>query len=167
MKTNKTTGLKCLVLIKQTNAKYIPLAGQRGASISRSAETVDVTSKDDGLWASSIAGYRSWSIDVDGAWIEGDAMLKAVDDAFKNGTPLEIAIFMNLERSGQGDSATFTAKEKYEGEVYVTDFSFDLPYDDLTSYSMTLQGTGELKRIDTNESVREAQSSSRKKDNIL
>ena len=151
MASTKTTGLKCLVILTDSNNK--PIAGQRGATLSRTAETIDTTSKDDGLWASAIAGYRSWSVEVEGAWLEGDERLKALDQAFTNGTPINVAILMNANTPGKGrvggTYGEYTAKESYTGEAYITDFSYELPYDDLASYSMTLQGNGELKRVDS------------------
>lgn len=145
MASTKTTGLKCLVIL--TDSANNPIAGQRGATLTRSAETIDTTSKDDGLWASAIAGYRSWSIDVEGAWLEGDERLKALDTAFTAGTPIKVAVLMNTGAEGTA-YGTLKAKESYTGEAYITDFSYELPYDDLASYSMTLQGNGELKRVD-------------------
>ena len=145
MANTKTTGLKCLVIL--TDSANNPIAGQRGATLSRTAETIDTTSKDDGLWASAIAGYRSWSIEVEGAWLEGDERLKALDQAFTNGTPVKVAVLMNAGSEGTA-YGTLKAKESYTGEAYITDFSYELPYDDLASYSMTLQGNGELKRVD-------------------
>ena len=134
----KTTGMKCIVTIHDSSDKII--AGQRGASLSRSAETIDVTTKDGDLWSSSIAGFKSWSIDCDGAWIEGDASQKKLNEAFLNGTELKATVYMNVS----GTDGHWSSTEKFVGQVIITDFSFDLPYDDLASYSISLQGTGPL-----------------------
>lgn len=37
--------------------------------------------------------------------------------------------------------------KRYEGNFTITDFSLDLPYDDLVTYSISLQGNGPLKII--------------------
>lgn len=138
----KASGMKCIVVLK-SGGKVI--GGQRGASLSRSAETIDVTTKDGDYWSESVAGFRSFSIDCDGAFIEGDESLKTINTAYEQGTPLEVVVYMNVVKEGEELSVTYKAKEKYEGTVIVTEFSYDLPYDDLASYSMTLQGTGPLK----------------------
>ncbi len=138
----KASGMKCIVVLKTGNKV---IGGQRGASLSRSAETIDVTTKDGDYWSESVAGFRSFSIDCDGAFVEGDESLKTINEAYENGTPLDVVVYMNVDKGGSADVPTYSAKEKYEGKVIVTDFSYDLPYDDLASYSMTLQGTGPLK----------------------
>ena len=135
----KTTGMKCIVTIKDTMQDKI-IAGQRGASLSRSSETIDVTTKDGDLWASSIAGFKSWSVDCDGAWIESDKSQEKLNEAFLKGTEVEVTVFMNVS----GEDGEWTSKEKFVGKAIITDYSFDLPYDDLASYSLTLQGTGPL-----------------------
>lgn len=137
----KTSGMKCIVVLK-TGDKI--LGGQRGATLNRSAETIDVTTKDGDYWSESVAGFRSFSIDCDGAYIQGDESLKTLNDAFEQGTAIEVIVYMNVEVTTSGSNPTYSAKEKYEGKVIITEFSYDLPYDDLASYSMTLQGTGKL-----------------------
>lgn len=137
----KTSGMKCVVVLK-SGGKI--LGGQRGATLNRSAETIDVTTKDGDYWSESVSGFRSFSIDCDGAYIQGDESLKTLNEAFENGTAIEVIVYMNVEIQSPGPGQTYTAKEKYEGKVIVTEFSYDLPYDDLASYSMTLQGTGKL-----------------------
>lgn len=134
----KVTGMKCIVTIHDSADKII--AGQRGASLSRSAETIDVTTKDGDLWSASIAGFKSWSVDCDGAWIEGDQSQKKLNEAFLNGTELKVTIYMNVS----GEDGSWSSTEKFTGQAIVTDYSFDLPYDDLASYSISLQGTGPL-----------------------
>ena len=35
----------------------------------------------------------------------------------------------------------------YKGKAIITDFPIDAPYDDAATYSLTLQGTGELSAV--------------------
>lgn len=137
----KTSGMKCVVVLK-SGGKI--LGGQRGATLNRSAETIDVTTKDGDYWSESVAGFRSFSIDCDGAYIQGDESLKTINTAFETGASIEVIVYMNVEVLSPDSAPTYSAKEKYEGKVIITEFSYDLPYDDLASYSMTLQGTGKL-----------------------
>ena len=44
---------------------YTTIAAQRSATLNRSAETIDVTTKDSNRWTESIYGNREWSIDAD------------------------------------------------------------------------------------------------------
>lgn len=113
------------------------LAGQRNATLSRSAETIDATSKDSvGFWKESLAGFKEWSIDCDGAFIESDAAYKILETAFVNSE--NVNVYLELP------SGT-----KYRGNCTITDFSLEAPYDDLVTYSISLQGSGALNTVAT------------------
>lgn len=130
----KMTGMKCKVFIKDATTGKL-LAGQRNATLSRSAETVDATSKDTaGFWKESLAGFKEWSIYCDGAFIESDQAYGLLETAFINSE--NVIVYIELP------SGT-----KYEGETTITDFSLEFPYDDLVTYSISLQGSGALATV--------------------
>ncbi|MBN8211094.1 phage major tail protein, TP901-1 family [Bacillus sp. NTK071] len=132
--SSKITGMKVKVFIKQAETGQL-LAGQRNASLSRSAESIDATSKDSaGNWKESVSGFKEWSIDCDGAFVESDVAFSLLEAAFLNGDKVVAYI-------------EFPSGQKYEGETTITDFSLDLPYDDLVTYSLSLQGSGVLASI--------------------
>ncbi len=125
------TGMKCKVYIEDAATGKV-LAGQKNATLSRSAETIDATSKDTaGFWKESVAGFKEWSIDCDGAYIESDAAYQLLESAFINSENVNVYIEL--------PSGT-----KYRGNVTITDFSLEFPYDDLVTYSLSLQGSGAL-----------------------
>ncbi|MDA1958186.1 phage major tail protein, TP901-1 family [Bacillus cereus group sp. BcHK114] len=127
----KMTGMKCKVYIEDATTGKL-LAGQRNATLSRSAETVDATSKDTaGFWKESLAGFKEWSIDCDGAFVESDAAYGLLETAFLNSENVNVYIEL--------PSGT-----KYKGNCTITDFSLEFPYDDLVTYSISLQGSGAL-----------------------
>ncbi|MGH1144275.1 phage major tail protein, TP901-1 family [Bacillus pseudomycoides] len=128
---SKMTGMKCKVYIEDATSGKL-LAGQRNATLSRSAETVDATSKDTaGFWKESLAGFKEWSIDCDGAFIESDEAYGLLETAFINSNNVNVYIEL--------PSGT-----KYKGNSTITDFSLEFPYDDLVTYSISLQGSGAL-----------------------
>ncbi|WP_235178959.1 phage major tail protein, TP901-1 family [Bacillus cihuensis] len=123
--------MKCKVYIEDAATGKV-LAGQKNATLSRSAETIDATSKDTaGFWKESVAGFKEWSIDCDGAYIESDAAYQLLESAFINSENVNVYIEL--------PSGT-----KYRGNVTITDFSLEFPYDDLVTYSLSLQGSGAL-----------------------
>ncbi len=131
----KMTGMKCKVYIHDGITGKL-LAGQRNATLSRSAETVDATSKDTlGFWKEPLAGFKEWSIDCDGAFIESDAAYGLLETAFINSN--NVVVYIELP------SGT-----KYKGETTITDFSLEFPYDDLVTYSVSLQGSGALETLE-------------------
>jgi TP901-1 family phage major tail protein len=108
------------------------LGGQRGATLNRSAELIDVTNKATGDgWKSSISGFKEWSVDCDGILVLDDTALAAIEAAFASGTAVIVEI---------SDDSSWG----WTGSAYITDFPVEAPYDDASTYSMTLQGDGAL-----------------------
>lgn len=148
----KQSGMKCMVYVSatafsvasaasgETPAKYTitktdVLAGQRNATLNRSAETIDATSKDtEGNWMESIAGFKSWGVECEACYIASDASYEKLEKAYLDGDNIFVAVCF-------GDKANDGVMT---GEATITDFPIELPYNDLASYSLTLQGSGAL-----------------------
>lgn len=131
----KTSGMKVKLYIKQTETGKV-LAGQKSASLSRSADSMDATSKDtEGFWKESLQGFKEWSIDADGAYVESDEAYALLEDAYLNSENVDVYLEMPSGR-------------KYEGNTTITDFSLDAPFDDLVTYTISLQGSGPLSIVD-------------------
>lgn len=129
--SGKVSGMKVKLFIKEAMSGKV-LAGQRNATLNRSAESIDATSKDtEGFWKESIQGFKEWSIDCDGAFIESDEAYKILETAFLASENVDV--YLELP------SGT-----KYEGNATITDFSLEAPYDDLVTWSIALQGNGAL-----------------------
>jgi len=109
-----------------------PVAGQRNANLSVSADNIDVTNKLGDGWAENLASFRSWSIDADGLVVPSDTAYEALEAAAMNGTSVTVKL------------STGTTGRTYTGTGYITDFSIGMPYDDATTYSCTITGTGPL-----------------------
>ena len=109
-----------------------PVAGQRNANLNVSADNIDVTNKLGDGWAENIASFRSWSIDADGLVVPSDTAYEALEAAAMNGTQVTVKL------------STGTNGRTYTGTGYITDFSVGMPYDDATTYSCTITGTGPL-----------------------
>lgn len=133
----KVAGVDVLLKVK-TGASYVALGGQKGASLSRSANTIDTTDKNSGGWAESMAGVKSWSVDCDGFVVLGDAALEAIHTAFEARTALEIEVRIG----GNTDVKGYT----YSGKVIITDFPEEWNADDAVTFSLSLQGASPLVR---------------------
>lgn len=124
-------GLDILLQVESTDGEYVDLGGQRGATLNRSAETIDVTNKVSGGWKQSITGFKEWSLDCDGIYIEDDAAYTLLEEAFEAGTELTVKL-------SKGEDFSFS------GKAVITDFPLEAPYDDAATYSVSLAGTGAL-----------------------
>jgi len=113
---------------------WTKIAGQRGATLSRSAETLETTSKDSQGFKEFEAGFKEWSIETEGLFVDGDAGFAELEDAFMNGTKLKVQI-------------AYPNGSKYEGLTVVTDLGLDMPYDDMATASATFTGSGLLTKV--------------------
>lgn len=134
MAGKKIAGVDVLLKIKK-GGSFVVVGGQKGASLSRSAETIDVTDKTSEGWSESIVGLKSWSVDCDGFVTLGDVGFEALHEAFDNRQALDIEIKV-------GNETGYT----YTGSVVITDFPEEYPQDDAVSFSLSLAGASKLTR---------------------
>ncbi|MGY6209509.1 phage major tail protein, TP901-1 family [Cytobacillus firmus] len=127
----KIQGMKCKVFIHKAGTSMV-LAGQRNATLNRSAETIDATSKSsEGNWKESLPGFKEFSIDCDGAFVTDDGAYIVLEEEFINGNTVDVYLEM-------------PNGSKYFGNAVITDLPLEFPYDDLATYSVSLQGNGAL-----------------------
>ncbi len=121
-----------LAIWDATGENLYAVAGQKTLKINRSADTIEVTTKDtaDG-WKSYIPGMKDWSIDIDGIYIKDDESQKALSIAFENGDPVCLKVYNQKEKKGM-----------FGGLACITDFPIEASYDDTVTYSNSFQGMG-------------------------
>lgn len=113
---------------------WTKIAGQRGATLNRSAETLETTSKDSDGFKDFESSFIEWSIEAEGLVVLDDVGYTELEDSFMSGTKLQAQI---STPSGQ----------MYQGMVIVTDLPLEFAYDDMATYSVSLQGAGALAKI--------------------
>ena len=128
MAVKVTRGLELLLYVG-TNV----IGGQRDASISLEADSVDISNKNDFGWSSTIGGAKSWSVSTNALFITDDVGQKALLDAFVAGTNLQIEL-------KNTDSSVYFA-----GTCQITSIEISATYDDVCTIDMELQGIGALK----------------------
>ncbi len=122
-------GLDILVSIGKQS-----IGGQRNASVEMTSETIDVSCKTTGEWTAKIAGAKSWTAECDGMYFDGDAGYTAALTAFTAGNEVDVKIADSESTVGFG------------GKAIITSMNIDAPYEDAMTYSISLEGTGELKK---------------------
>lgn len=123
-----------LAVFNNKGDKLLAISGQQGLTINRSADSIEVSSKDTkGGWKSKISGMKEWSIDTDGLFVQGDESHDAIYKAFEKGDPLCLKVI-----NGK------TKKALFGGLAYVTDYSLEAPFDDSMTYSASFEGNGAL-----------------------
>lgn len=111
--------------------EWTTIGGQRGASLKRTADEIDVSDKVSGGWKAVKAGLRSWSVDLDGLVVLSDVGLQALEQGFMEGVEINVLLLYpdGTVQTGWGS---------------VTDFSLDTPHDGEATLKGTIGGNGEL-----------------------
>lgn len=124
--------LLCIWSIDGT--KLLAISGQQGLTINRSADTIEISSKDtQGGYKSYLPGMKEWSIDNDGLYVPNDQSHSILSQAFESGDPVCIKVVDGKRKLGM-----------FGGLACVTDYPIEAPYDDAVTYSLTLNGMGPL-----------------------
>ena len=128
--SNKIRGLEILIFV---DGKVV--GGQRGASLSMSADELDITDKTTEGYKSFLVGLKEWTISCDGLVCTDDQGYQALFNAFLNGTVVKVQF-------KQEDGAF-----GYEGDMVIASMDFDAQYDDALTYSCELKGAGALSKV--------------------
>lgn len=135
---SKIAGVDVLLKVKDADGALQVVGGQTGASLNRSANTIDTSDKTTGGWSTSIAGLKSWSIEAEGFVSLGDMGQEMLEEAFDNREPVFAEI--RIGASDNADGITYT------GEAAITDLSNEFSQDDAVSFSVSLEGASPLVR---------------------
>ena len=127
-------GLEVLIYI-DIDGVQTAVGGQRGASLSMSADELDITDKNTVGYKKFLVGLKEWSISCDGLVVAGEAGYDALFDAFIKGTIVTVQF--------KKEDGSFG----YKGDMVVSSMDFDAQYDDALTYSCELKGAGDLTQI--------------------
>lgn len=107
------------------------VGGQRGLSLSRTADEIDVTNKTTGGWSAKKAGLRTWSVDVDGLIVLSDEGLEVLETAFNEAMEVHVKF-------------EYPDQKFRDGWGSITDMSIDAPHDGEATLTCTIAGNGPL-----------------------
>ena len=132
---SKMRGIKCKVAIVDDLDTSKVIAGQRDATLNRSAGNIDASSKDSD-WRENEIGVKEWSLDTGALLIESDEAYTILEDKFMNDEKVSVVV-------------TLASGTEYKGQAIITDFPIELPYEDLVTYSISFTGDGALTKTPT------------------
>lgn len=135
---SKIAGVDVLLKVKKGEELKV-VGGQTGASLSRSASTIDVSDKTTGGWSSSMVGLKSFSIDAEGFVSLGDEGQELLEEAFENREKVVAEIRIGGDENENGIT--------YTGNCVITSLENEFSQDDAITFSVSLEGAGELKRV--------------------
>lgn len=134
-----------LSLWNSTGTKLLAVKGQKGLKINRKADSIEISTKDtEGGWKAKLAGMKEWGIDTDGIYVMNDESHRELSKAFEDSNPILVKVTNKK-----------TGTDMFGGLASITDYSFEAPYDDAMTYSVSLEGMGAL--VDLTESDTQSQ----------
>lgn len=111
---------------------FVSLGGQRGATLRRSASTIDTSCKTNNGWKTSNVGLKEWGIDADGIIVVSNDGYDKIKQCFDARETVQVAIDIP------------ETSERYYGLAVIVDFPIDAPYDQAATYKLKLEGASEL-----------------------
>ena len=146
MNIGEMVGNDILIYLSGTTG-WQPTAMSSSASLDVQRDTIEISHKGSGKWKESLVAQIAWTVSSDGVSHYSDTYNvsgKTQYDLFNllvSGTTVKIKI------AGRSDgiySSEASGDKYYEGEGIITSISQSFPTNDVATYSVTIQGTGEL-----------------------
>ena len=122
----------------------MPLAFAQSANLSFSADSIDTSNKMSPIWVSNLQGKLSYTITSDALITKKEGAL-SFDTLLDKATKREPVNFVFGKASEDG---TFSLSEGwYEGTAIITALDINSENNAVASMSVTLTGSGELKKV--------------------
>ena len=116
------------------NITWIPIGLSKSASLSISADTPDISTKDSSGWSEVIAGMKSWSMDF-------ESLLDLTDDASANGL---LPLWTYFSTRAKIKVAWGKAGVYWYGDAYLSSLDESAESEQPVSFSGSLTGSGAL-----------------------
>jgi TP901-1 family phage major tail protein len=127
-------GTDLTLFIPQDGSAWIPIGLSKSCSLSISADTPDISTKDSSGWSEVIAGMKSFTMDF-------EALVSLTDDASANGLlPLWTYFSTRTKiKVAWGKEGTY-----WYGDAYISSLEESAEAEQPVSFSGSLTGTGAL-----------------------
>lgn len=119
-------------------------------TLTLTAETASINSKDGGIWTSADINKRSWEITSENLFTDED--YSTLFDAWKDGTKLSLVWGKKAEDErvvvADGDAENYTVKKTgtgtmyWSGSAYITSLTANANTGEKATFSVTFTGTG-------------------------
>jgi len=146
-----------MLFIPNGSNGYKSIAYATSHTLTMSAETVDVNTKDHGEWGSTTVNKISWSITSENLYTDED--YDTLFDAMIAKQPLQVVFGAKKEPKtvivADGDAENYTpantdaaSKNAYmkTGKVLITSLTANTPSGENATYTVELQGIGQLSK---------------------
>jgi TP901-1 family phage major tail protein len=135
-----TTGLvngTAVALYKDISGTPTKIANLTSTDFELSKDTIDATNKDGGNYKEFLVGLSGWTMNAEGIFEEdgGVTGISAKDllDDIIAGAPITVVM-----------TSLVSGDLKLSGSAIITSFAWNAPVNDVSTFSVSLQGSGEL-----------------------
>jgi TP901-1 family phage major tail protein len=135
-----TTGLvngTLIAIYKDVAGTLTKVANATSSDFELTRDTIDATNKDGGVYKEFLVGLAGWTMNAEGIFEEdGSATGISPKDLLTDiiaGAPITVVMTSNA-----------TGDLKVSGSAIITSFSWNAPVNDVSTFSVALQGTGTL-----------------------
>lgn len=150
---NKIIKGRDLMLFNSSGNSY---AYATNHTLTITAETTDISSKDHGIWGSSEISKYTWEITSENLFTSDEydslftTMLAGDAITVRFGLKTEQADLSKNVADGDSDLTHWTSQSTYyEGKVIITSLTANANNGENATYSVTLTGTGSIKKAGT------------------
>lgn len=135
-----TTGLvngTAVALYKEISGTPTKIANLTSTDFELSKDTIDATNKDGGNYKEFLVGLSGWTMNAEGIFEEdgsatGVSAKDLLDDIIA-GAPITVVM-----------TSLISGDIKLSGSAVITSFSWNAPVNDVSTFSVSLQGSGVL-----------------------
>jgi TP901-1 family phage major tail protein len=135
-----TTGLvngTLIAIYKDVAGTLTKVANATSSDFELTRDTIDATNKDGGAYKEFLIGLAGWTMNAEGLFEEdGSATGISPKDLLTDiiaGAPITVVMTSNA-----------TGDLKVSGSAIITSFAWNAPVNDVSTFSVALQGTGTL-----------------------
>lgn len=118
---------------------YTVIGASTSCSVSVTVEAIDTTNKDGGGRKTFIGGASSWTMDCEALFTDGP-----LDETVNPNTLYQAMEDKNRINVKFSNDSGQTGAKHYDGYGYITSLSFSAGVGEFGSYSLSIQGDGEL-----------------------
>jgi predicted secreted protein len=136
-----TTGLMngtLVSLYKDVSGTLTKFANGTSADFSITKDTIDATNKDGGAYKEFLVGLTAWTMNFEGIY-EEDGSVATGQSAKEILTELVAGAFITVAMT-----TSVTGDMKLSGSALLTNFAWNAPVNDVSTFTCSLQGSGTL-----------------------
>jgi TP901-1 family phage major tail protein len=141
-------GTDLMLFVKGTGSTYESIAFATSCQLSVNATTLETSSKDSGKWTSKQASKLNWTVTTDNLYSTLEFSKLLIKMIARQELDAHFTVATNADSdSGMPSGGWTPATYGQKGKVVITSLTANAPDNENATFSVTLEGTGQLADI--------------------